>query len=83
MQERYAVTRVTIDCFTHPVQTPQKTFSPYVDSDEESDSSPPTPKKMNATEMKIDKSLRNFIEALPYLETLHYGFKLQALGRNA
>jgi hypothetical protein len=60
MQERYAITRVTIDCFTCPVQTPQKTFSPYGASDEESDSSPPTPKKTNATEMKIDKSLRKF-----------------------
>jgi hypothetical protein len=82
MQERYAVTRVTIDCFTRPVQTPQKTFSSYGDSDEESNSSPPAPKKTNATEMKIGESLRNFIEALPYLETLHYGFKSQASGRN-
>ncbi len=28
--------------------------------------------------MKIDKSLQIFIEALPHLEPLHYGFKLQA-----
>ncbi len=28
--------------------------------------------------MKIDKSLQVFIEALPHLEPLHYGFKLQA-----
>ncbi len=34
MQERYAVTRVTIDHFTHPVQTSQKTFSPYGESEE-------------------------------------------------
>ena len=40
---------------------------------------PPSPKKTDATEMKIDKSLQVFIEALPHLEPLHYGFKLQAL----
>ena len=83
MQERYAAARVTIEQFTRPVQTPQKTFSPYDDSDEESDCSPPTPKNTKATEMKIDDSLRNFIEALPHLETLHYGFKSQASRRNA
>ncbi len=44
MQERYDAARVTIEQFTHPVQTPQKTFSPYGESDEESDCSPPTPK---------------------------------------
>ncbi len=43
MQERYAADRLTIEEFTHPVQTPQKTYSPYGDSDEESDCSPPTP----------------------------------------
>ena len=63
MQERYAAARLTIEEFTHPVQTPQKTFSPYGDSDEESDCSPPTPKNTKATEMKIDDSLRDFIEA--------------------
>ncbi len=29
--------------------------------------------------MNIDKSLQIFIDALPHLEPLHYGFKLQAL----
>jgi hypothetical protein len=82
MQERYAVVGLTIEEFTHPVNTPQKTFSPYGDSDEESDYSPPTPTNIKANEKKIDDSLRNFVEALPYLETLHYGFKYQALGRN-
>jgi hypothetical protein len=82
MQERYAVVRLTIEEFTRPVRTPQKTFSPYGDSDEESDCSPPTPTNTKATENKIDDSLRIFIEALPHLETLHYGFKYQALGRN-
>ncbi len=55
-----------------------ETFSPYGDSDEESDCSPPSPKMTNATEMKIDESLKIFIEALPHLETLYYGFKFQA-----
>ncbi len=32
---------------------------------------------IDATEMKIDKSLEKFIKALPFLEPLHYGFKLQ------
>ena len=82
MQERYAVVRLTIEEFTHPVRTPQKVFSPYGDSDEESDCSPPTPTNTKATEKKIDDSLRIFIEALPHLETLHYGFKYQASGRN-
>jgi hypothetical protein len=45
---------------------------------EESDGGPPSLKQTDATEMKIDKSLQNFIEALPHLEPLHYGFKLQA-----
>jgi hypothetical protein len=76
MQERYAVIRGTIKEFTRPVHTSQKTFSLYGDSDEESDRSPPTPKITKATEKKIDISLRNFIEALPHLETLHYGFKV-------
>ncbi len=82
MQERYAVVRLTIEEFTRPVHTPRKTFSPYCDSDEESDCSPPTPTNTKATEKKIDDSLKNFIEALPHLETLHYGFKVQASGKN-
>jgi hypothetical protein len=28
--------------------------------------------------MKIDKYLQDFIEAMPYLDPLHYEFKLQA-----
>ena len=58
---------------------PKNTFSPYGNSDEDSDGPPPSPKKTDVTEMKIDKSLQIFIEALPHLEPLHYGFKLQAL----
>jgi hypothetical protein len=76
MQERYAVVRGTNKEFTRPVYTSQNTFSLYGDSDEESDRTPPTPENTKATEKKIDISLRNFIEALPHLETLHYGFKV-------
>ncbi len=83
MQERYAAARLTIEKFTHPVQTPQKTFSPYGDSDEESDCSPPTSTNTKATEKKIDDTLRIFMNALPHLETLHYGFKVQVSGGNA
>jgi hypothetical protein len=35
------------------------------------------PKKTDTTELKIDKSLQNFIEALPHLEPIHFGFHLQ------
>jgi hypothetical protein len=78
MQTRYATTRATDSHYTHPVLIPKNTFSPYDDSDEDSDGLPPSPKKTDATEMKLDKYLQVFIEALPHLETLHYGFKLQA-----
>jgi hypothetical protein len=61
------------------VPIPKNTFSPHGNSDEDSDGPPSSPKKTDATEMKIDKSLEVFIEALPHLEPLHYGFKLQAL----
>ncbi len=53
-------------------------MSPYSDSDEDSDGPPPSPKRTDATEIKIDKSLQIFIDALPHLESVHYGFKLQA-----
>ncbi len=68
MQERYAVVRLTIEEFTCPVHTPLKTFSPYCDSDEESDCLPPTPTNTKATEKKIDDSSKIFIEALSHLE---------------
>ncbi len=59
---------------------PKNTFSPYGNSDEDSDDPPQaSPKKTDATKMKLDKYLQVFIEALSHLETLHCGFKLQAL----
>ncbi len=61
--------------YTLPVVIPKKTYIPYGDS-EESDGGPPSPKQTDATKMKIDESLQDFIEALPHLEPLHYGFKL-------
>jgi hypothetical protein len=62
------------------VPIPKKTPLPYGnDSDKESDGPPPSPKKTDVTEMKIDKCLQVFIETLPNLEPLHCGFKLQAL----
>ncbi len=64
------------------MQIPKKIFSPYADSDEDSDCPPPSPKKTDATEMKIDGSLQIFIEALPHLETLHYGFSFQGSSGN-
>jgi hypothetical protein len=78
MQTRYAAARATVTQYTRPVLIPKNTFSPYGNSDEDSDGPHPTPKKTDATEMKIDMYLQVFIEALPHLEPLHYGFKLQA-----
>jgi hypothetical protein len=64
------------------VLIPKNTFSPYGDSDEDSDGPPPSPRKTDATEMKIDESLQIFIDNSPHLETLHYRFKFQASNKN-
>jgi hypothetical protein len=82
MQERFAVVRATVIQYMLSVVIPKNTFSPYGDFEEDSDGPPSSPKKTDATEMKIDKSLQNFIEALPHLEPLHYGFKLQGSNKN-
>jgi hypothetical protein len=79
MQARYAAVTATFTQYTLPVPTFKNTSSSYGGSDENSDGPPPSPKKIDATEMKTNKSTQVFIEALPYLEPLHYGFKLQAL----
>jgi hypothetical protein len=78
MQARYAAARATVLEYTLPLPISKKTSSHYSNSDEDSDGSPPSPKRTDATEMKINESLQVFIEALPHLEPLHYGFKLQA-----
>ena len=81
MQERNAAVRATVTQYTLPLLIPKITSSTYGNSDEDSDDPHPSPKKTDATEMKIDKSLEVFIEALPHLEPFHYGFKLQALNQ--
>jgi hypothetical protein len=61
MQTRYAAAGATVTQYTRPVPIPKNTYSPYGNSDEDSNGSPPSPKRTDATEMKIDKSLRVFI----------------------
>ncbi len=78
MQARYDAARATVLEYTLPVPISKKTSSQYSNSDEDSDGLPPSPKRTDATEMKIVESLQVFIEALPHLEPLHYGFKLTA-----
>jgi hypothetical protein len=78
MQARYAVARATVLKYTPPVPISKKSSSQHSNSDADSDGSPPSPKRTDTTEMKIDKSLQVFIDALPHLEPLYYGFKLQA-----
>jgi hypothetical protein len=79
MQASYAAARATVSKYTLAVPIPKKKPLPYGnDSEEEFDGPPPSPKMTDATEMKIDKSLEVFIDALPYFEPIHYGFKLQA-----
>jgi hypothetical protein len=73
------VARATVLKYTLPVPISKKTSSPYSNSsDEDSDGPPPSPKRTDGTEMKIDKSLQIFIDALAHLKSLYYGFKLQA-----
>jgi hypothetical protein len=59
MQERYAVVRLTIEEFTRPVHTPQKPFSPYCDSDEESDCSFSSPCRKP---LRIVPYIRSFVQ---------------------
>jgi hypothetical protein len=82
MQEKIAAIRATIKDYMLPVVIPKNTSSPCSDSDE-SDGGPPSPKKTDATEMKVDESLQKFIEALPFLEPIYYGFKLQGPNQSA
>jgi hypothetical protein len=76
MQARYDVARATVLKYTLPVQISRKTSLQYSNSDEDSDGSSPSLKRTNATEMKVDEFLHVFIDALPHLGPLHYGFKL-------
>jgi hypothetical protein len=79
MQARYVAVRLQ---YMLTVAIPKNTCSPYGNSDDESDGPPPSPKKKDATEANIDESLQKFIEALPHLEPLHYGFKLQGSNKS-
>jgi hypothetical protein len=65
--------------YTLPMPISKKTSSPYSNSDKDSDGPPPSPKRTDTTETKSRQIFANFIDALPYLEPLHYGLKLQAL----
>jgi hypothetical protein len=67
MQESFASVRASVIEYTLPVAILKNTSSLNGNSDE-SDGGPSSPKKTDATEMKIDKSLEKFIEALPFLE---------------
>jgi hypothetical protein len=82
MQERSAVVMATIEEYTLPVAISKCKSSQCSDS-YESDGGPSSPKKTDATELKIDESLQNLIEAVPFLEPLHYGFKLEGLNQSA
>ena len=61
MQARFAAARATVLQFTLSVPIIKKTSSPYSNSDDDSDGPPPSPKRTDATEMKIDESLQIFI----------------------
>ncbi len=64
---------------TCPVLIPKNTFSPYGNSDEDSDGPPPSPKKTDATEMKIDKYLHSLLRLCLTLKLfiMDLGFKHQ------
>ncbi len=72
MQARFAAARATVLQYTLSVLISKKTSLPYSNSDDDSDGPPPSPKRTDATEMKIDKSLQILIDALPHLEPLHF-----------
>ncbi len=74
MHARYDATRTTVLQYKLPVPIFKKTSSPYSNSDDDSDGSPPSLKRTDVTEMKINESLQIFIDALPHIEPLHYGF---------
>jgi hypothetical protein len=67
MQEQYAVVRATVLQYMLTVAIPKNTSLPCSNLEEKSDGPRPSPKKTDATETKIDESLQNFIETLPFL----------------
>jgi hypothetical protein len=76
MQARFAVARATVLQQTLPLPISKKTSLPYDYSDDDSDGPSPSPKRTDATEMTLDKTFQIFINVLPHLESLHFGFKL-------
>jgi len=66
MQERYALVRATVRKYTLSAVIPKKTSLPYGHSDE-SDGGPPSPKKIDATELKIDESLQKLLRYCLFL----------------
>jgi hypothetical protein len=54
MQARYDAARAAVLQYTLPVPISKKTPSPYSNYDDDSDGSPPSLKKTDATEIKID-----------------------------
>ena len=69
IQRRIDVAKATVIFFTKSVPVSKKPHSQYSEDDSSSDESV-------HYEDKIDSYLRIFIMALPYLETIHYGFHL-------
>jgi hypothetical protein len=69
IQRRINAAKATVIFFTKSVPVSKKPHSQYSEYDSSSDESV-------CYENKIDFYLRIFIMALPYLETIHYGFHL-------
>ncbi len=59
VQARYDAARATVLQYTLSVPISKKTSSPYSNSDDDSDCSPPSLKRTDVTEMKTGKSLQN------------------------
>jgi hypothetical protein len=62
MQERFAAVRETVLQYMLPAGISKNTSSPCSDLDE-SDGEPSSPKMTDASKLKTDSSLENFIEA--------------------
>jgi hypothetical protein len=81
MQKRYEMAKATIEAFKKPVAMSKNQSSSYSDLEGSNDAplsdDENIPNKTDTTELKINNSLLHFIEALPHLEPIHYGFHLQ------
>ncbi len=81
MQKRYEAAKATIKDFKKPVAMSKNQPSPYSDLEGSNDGSLPDDEdalnKTDTIELKIDNSLLHFIEAVPHLEPIHYGFHIQ------